>query len=584
MHDYLGNFPIPAELLPERLRVLLEPVGTDPAARVEVSSFTEQDPYGPNCEVVQMVMAVVAEDGKALPPILHSDHGLVAYSVPSMGEKGCCRNFTPSVGGHDYVVASWGSGLFFTYSLAEKVWMTLGLTPRCIGNEHQRMVYDDLRLPEFGVAEGEISAQYYFTASRSIRWYMSNEYLRRYLWLRGARGVRQFYYQAKLPDSQQLRELMNGEVIRTLGEGTGWLDGDIRKDDGDYLLQVWATVEAVSSDLCPSQSADGLVWPGIAGPVTAVSARKMIAGPNVYLDDRFLERYEQNAFYESTPIHHGHYWGCNPSYSGQWTFSGCQRIGRNLITVPLRELYQGIPDREVIHAHAHVLAAEAIAHLDLAEEHIAAKSGRLVEQLLMLGDHLSRLAASLDINKSSQELFGLSREQVRDEGWWSYSQLAKLAQVAPLAMSQQSFLARCKSVHEVWQRLPNGFLKKLLEAAGVPKKKVADLGSLKLLEALLNILINLDTHEESVDAFKRTDEPEGWDKRSTGMAMLFVTNDLRIADAHDAVGAVLAKLQDRGFDTATLHQGYGRALDFVFDGVIDAFEALNTPLSRILAR
>lgn len=46
MFDYVGRFPIPADLLPQRLRSLLEPVGTDPMLRVKVSSFTESDPTG----------------------------------------------------------------------------------------------------------------------------------------------------------------------------------------------------------------------------------------------------------------------------------------------------------------------------------------------------------------------------------------------------------------------------------------------------------------------------------------------------------------------------------------------------------
>lgn len=66
--------------------------------------------------------------------------------------------------------------------------------------------------------------------------------------------------------------------------------------------------------------------------------------------------------------------------------------------------------------------------------------------------------------------------------------------------------------------------------------------------------------------------------------MLFIANDLRIADAHDSAGKSLQKLQDQGFDTASLHQGYGRALDFVLDGVINSFDAINATLGRILSR
>jgi len=583
MIDYLGTFPIPAELLPQTLRTLLEPVGTDPSLRVEVSSFTETDPYGPNRETVHMLMAVVPDDDKIVMPFPHFD-SQVAYSTPDIGEKGNVRTFAPSVNGHDYIVASWSNGLFYTYNLAEKVWMALGLTPRCMGNELQRMVYDDLRLPEFAVAEGEVSSQYHYKASRNIRWYMSNEYLRKYLWLRGGRGVRQFYYQSMLQDSPELRALMKGGKVVTLGKPGGWYDGDLREEDDGIVLQVWATVESVSCALCPQQTAERLSWPGIPGTVTYAIANAMIDGTSVYLDDRFLVRYEQNSFYKSTPVDiHGH-WNCSPSYLGQWAFTDCQRVGRNMIRVRLRELYKGIPDREILHAHAHAMEPGLVAQFDQGEEHIVSKINRLLMQLITLGENLSRLGASLGIDKTPAELCGFSRKEVEDNGWLHYPQLAKLAQVAPLDMSQQAFLARCKSIHEIWQILPNGFLKQILWAAGVPRKELNTLGSVKLLQAVLNILVNLDAQEEAPDAFKSDNEPDGWNARTDGIAMLFVTNDLRIADAHDAVGESLQKLQDQGFETATLHQGYGRALDFVLDGVINAFKAINNPLGRIIAR
>jgi hypothetical protein len=59
---------------------------------------------------------------------------------------------------------------------------------------------------------------------------------------------------------------------------------------------------------------------------------------------------------------------------------------------------------------------------------------------------------------------------------------------------------------------------------------------------------------------------------------------LRIADAHDTFANALPRLQDLGFDTASLQQGYGRALDFVLDGVIVSFSNLNGPLGRVLDR
>ena len=115
--------------------------------------------------------------------------GAVSYSTPHVEEQGGLGEFKPSVSGRDYIAASWGNGSFYSYNLAEKAWMALGLSPRCLGGDEQRTVYDDLSLPEFGVAEGEISTEYYFSPKRNVRWTVSNEYLRRYLWMRGAYGV-----------------------------------------------------------------------------------------------------------------------------------------------------------------------------------------------------------------------------------------------------------------------------------------------------------------------------------------------------------------------------------------------------------
>lgn len=581
--DYLATFPVPQQFLPERLHRLLSPIGLDPQERVEISALSEdKDLSGKREEVVHLVMAAVPEAAVDTLEVLEAgSSGVVSYSVPVLREKGGYAEFEPSVSGHDYIVASWGDGSFYTYSLAEKVWMALGLTASCIGNNEQRLVYDHLGLPEFGVAEGEISANYHWEVSRNVIWRMSNEYLRKYLWMRGAVGVRSFYYSAVLPDAPELVALMAGKEYIDLKAEGNWCDGDIRKDERGLLLQVWATVAAVSCELCPEQTAEGLEWPGLEGPMTHARANAQLHGGRIYLDDRFLERYEQSSFYESMPNRYG---DTNPSYRGQWAFSDCVRVGRNLIRVPIRELYKPKPDREIVHAYRCVVDEGRVAGTDLAEEHVVAKTKRLLDQILDLGDRLSNLGEAVGITREAAELVGFSRTEIEANWWSTYPQLCRLAQVAPLSMTQQAFLARCKSLHEVWQRVPDGFLRQLLRKAGCPAEKVKGLGSLKLLQGLLNIVEHLDTQQESVDAFVRDAEPETWAEKNDRLAPLFLTNDLRIADAHESFGRALATLQALGFDTATVNQGYGKALDFVFDGVIGAFVAVNGSIARLLAR
>ncbi|MGP6275078.1 hypothetical protein [Pseudomonas aeruginosa] len=585
--NYLEAFPLPLSCLPERLQQLLAPVSMSPRQMVEVAALYENDPHGGEAEHLHLLMAVVPV-GQAVPLEVLDEgaNGVVEYSVPAGEVLGCSAGFTPSISGYDYIVASWGDGSFYTFNLAEKVWMTLGLTPRCVGNEHQRLVFDDLGLPEFGVAEGEVSSEYHWSLKRPVSWRMSNEYLRRYLWLRGARGVRVFYYSAQLPDLPEIRSIMGDEshVVRMPADGVAWYELDIREHKGGLLLQLWASVEAITPELCPEQTAEGVLWPGHAQAMTRARADALVGPDVVYLDDRFLQKYEQSAFYDSIPVHVWGRWHCSPSYRGQWGFTECRRIGRNLLQVPMRELYKPKPDREIVHARSFAVDPAYLAHVDLDEEHVVAKVQRLLDVLLQLGDGLSALGIVVGLNKSAEELTGFRREEVAANGWLAYPALSRLAQVAPLDMTQQMFLARCKSLHEVWQRVPNGYLKSLLEHAGCPRASVKDLGSLKLLQALLNIIERLNVHEETSDAFASGSEPEGWKDRNVAVAALFLNNDLRIADAHEAMEQCLSTLQKLGFDIATVNAGYGRALDFVMDGVIDSLSKITSVLQSLIGR
>ncbi|WP_211224581.1 hypothetical protein [Marinimicrobium agarilyticum] len=248
--DYLAAFPIPYQIIPPKLRGLLEPVGLSPSQDLEVFCMHESDPYGGQAEHLHLQMAVVP--GLEESPIEVQDEagdGVVESSVPVGDNLGCIAQFTPSISGYDYVVAAWGDNSFYAFNLAEKVWMTLGLTPRCVGNDDQRLIYDDLGLPEFGVAEGQVSSSYHWKLKRDVTWRMSNEYLRRYLWMRGSRGVRVFFYEAQLADLPELRALMRGQpqVVLQPEGGVAWYELDIREHMGGLLLQLWASVEAVMS-------------------------------------------------------------------------------------------------------------------------------------------------------------------------------------------------------------------------------------------------------------------------------------------------------------------------------------------------
>lgn len=584
MIDYLEEFPIPAALLPPRLVAMLKPVGTDRNLRVDVTTRFEFDPYGPNREHLHMIMALSPDpppgDASKFDEI---GHGVVYFSKPDVNALGQIDEFCPSVSGLDYIVASQGSGSFYGFHLAEKVWFALGLTPRVLGSDQQRLVYDDLELPEFGVAEGEVSTEYHYTSKRNVNWSMSNEYLRRYLWMRGSHGVRLFYYQCLVPDHPRIRELMHGKSHEVLKPAGGWYDLDIREHNGRLLLQIWAVVHAVEPDLCPAPSAEGLVWPAIEGAMTHARANALTAIAPVYLDDRFLERYEQSGFFDTVPTKVEQAWYCSPSYLGQWSFTDCIRVGRNMVRVPMRELYKPKPDREVLHAHAHALNPAKVLEFDHAEEHIVSKVNRLASALLTFGEVFSAIGQYLGQDLAPHDIVGISRAEINANGWLHYPALVGLSQVAPLNMTEQAFLSRCKSVHEVWQKIPNSYLRNLLVLAGHSRASIKDLGSLRLIQALTNVLERLNRDGESLEAFGAGADPDDLTGRNASLAPLFVNNDLRIADAHDA-GETLSHLENLGFEIASINQGYGKALDHVLDGVISAFCHIIGQAEAVLSR
>lgn len=586
MTNYLDQFPIDSALLPLRLQLLLQPVGKNPDLRVDVTTRFEHDPYGPAQEHLHMIMALAPDSSPGkVGQFREVGNGVVYSSEPYVTEQGGLKDFNISVSGLDYVILSRGGGSYYGYQLAEKVIVALGLTPRLLGGEHQKLIYDDLSLPEFGVAEGEVSTEYHYTSKRNVNWTMSNEYLRRYLWMRGAYGTRLFFYQALLPDQQGLRDHMGGKRHIRITPEDGWYDLDIREHNGSLLIQVWAMIHAIEPELCTTPSAEGLIWPGVDGPMTEVRANALTAVEPVYLVDRFLEKYEQSSFFDTVPWKDERTWRCSPSYGGQWSFTDCVRVGRNLIWVPMRELYKPKPDREIVHAHAHALDPEKVKELDRTEEHVVSKTGRFVEQLLRLAELLSALGQHFGDTRYASDFVHISRKEVRANGWHSYPELCRLAQVAPLDMTEQAFLSRCKSIHELWQQIPNAYLRDLIIHAGHARKTLNErnFASLRMLQGLTNILDRLNRNGESLDGFSAGAEPNDLEARNAALAPLFINNDLRIVDAHNAGGA-LALLEKLGFDVASTNEGYGRALDHVFDGVIDAFGYINRQLETIMLR
>lgn len=588
MINYIEEFPIKGKNLPVNLRTLFTPITPElPSEKVVVTSRFQHDPHGQNREYLHLVMASVPdEDPYSINILKESRDGVVSYSVPfgrQKGESACCK---PSVSGYDYIVASWGSSSHYSYALSEKVWMTLGLSPRVLGNSEQKIIYDDLSLPDTNIAEGDIANEYYWQQSRDVQWTMRNDYLRKYLWLRGHCGIRIFFYETLIEDCEEIRKVMNKKSHFNSTLPGDWCELDIREHKGKLLLQVWASVVAINSELCEEPDKNSLIWPGDTEPMTRGRATSVNSEGNVYLKDSFLEKYEKNSIYDSAAFKsNDEQYLCNPSYKGQWAFNECVRLGRNLIQIPVYELYKGVPSKEVVYAHNHAISEIEAKTYDLSYEHIVSKVYRLLEEVITFGENISKLSNEIcEIIIPSVNFVEFERAVFIDEGINAYPIFRKLAQVAPLDMNEQDFLSRCKTLNEIIGRIKPGSLKKVMISMGCTRKECAQLGGLKLIQGISNILSKRNNDLEDVLSLKNSACEIDWKEASDALAFLFINNDLRNADAHELIGESIEALERLGFDSRTIVDGYGSALDYLLNGVIDAIKLININAQEILNR
>ncbi|MDO6620238.1 hypothetical protein [Shewanella sp. 6_MG-2023] len=585
--NYASQLPLPSSEIPETLRNLLEVETTSsPSKKVQITTNFEKDQYGDRHEALQMIMACVPENELSnLGQLNESSEGVVSYSKPICDNKGDINSIKPSISGYDYIVASWGDGQRYSYSLAEKVWMTLGLSPRVKGNSVQKVTYDDLSKPIIDVANGDFASQYYFHSSRDIKWEMRNDYLRKYLWMNGCWGVRVFYYETYIKDTPAIRKLFGKDKYFQCNKPNSWYDLILREHQSKILLQIHATVPVVSPERCDFIDKYSLVWAGDGSPMSKDRASCHMKDEHVYVDDRFLEKYERNSMFECTPFKRYTSFSSCPSYGGQWAFRDCERVGRNMLKVSIYELYRGVPSQEILHVHKHAISALEAKGFPEDEEHIVCKSFRLLETLIDLSENLATLAKVANgtlIRPVDFVLF--DRQEYNNEGISNFSIIKKLSQVAPLDMYEQDFLARCKTLNEIINRFKIVPLRKVLISLGAKEEDTLKIQGIRLFQALFNILDDHNSKSESHKLLHVAAKDINITSRNAKIAPLFINNDLRNAEAHESIGKSLEHLENLGFDISSVSEGYGHALDYILDSVTDALIELNTSIQNAIHR
>jgi len=302
MINYIDDFPLKGTLLPEGLKNLLLPVNDNPPDLMIEITMRQGTPAKKNCHMTMVTIPKSKIKSIRLIKDL-ADSGVISYSTPDCDKLGALKNLPQLPKNYDYLIASFGNSCFYNYNLSEKVWMTLGLSQRCIGNDDQSIVYDDLHKPIMSVAKGEATYEHLGKLSRNITWKMRNDYVREYLWMRGHVGVRVFYYEQLIEDTPEIRALIGGQY--RYNSSNEWYDMNIFPLHGKFFLEVWATVVAVLPVKIPEKNIYTLKWPGDNQPMSENRILPFMQSSSykyIYLKDEFLEKYEKSHLYYSVPM------------------------------------------------------------------------------------------------------------------------------------------------------------------------------------------------------------------------------------------------------------------------------------------
>ncbi|HBQ6351268.1 hypothetical protein M4B95_04765 [Klebsiella pneumoniae] len=250
MLDYISEIPLPVDQIPQGLKDLLfVEDNSNPQRDITVTHRYERNIHQDDYEYTHMIMAVVPEDDVTKLNVLReSSEGVVTYSTPHCTEKGGARGIDISISGYGYIVASWGSNAHYSFFLAEDVWMKLGLKPRLIGDDEQKVIFDEVASPSYGVAQGDVSSEYYFKSKKDVKWTMRNEFLRKYLWMKGCIGVKVFFFEAYIERTKEVLGLLSGSNHFVLN--LPWIDFEIVDHGNRVILQAWGTVQSVLPELC----------------------------------------------------------------------------------------------------------------------------------------------------------------------------------------------------------------------------------------------------------------------------------------------------------------------------------------------
>lgn len=458
-----------------------------------------------------------------------------------------------------------------------------GLSPSVLLD--RTIAWDDLSIPTFGVVRVSPLAVYESSKfAPAARVEILREYLEDYLLANECVALATQWEERYSTDDPAFDSAVGeqkGLSVELKGRQI-WLKRVERLKDGDQHSDTWCTRLVMKPEKA-LDSDEKLEWPDHQGPLIGSD----VVGAFGVMEEAYV-RDEVLIAYENRPEFHIHPETGTVGNGTWWAVGHCRRVGRDHIALELRKLYEGAQFSVVKHYCEYAVKESSVPvpKSDTEKRNIGIRAREVINGYLTYMEAIEKICDAAGLSSTAQEIGGLSASEINYSGWWTFPKLGRLGNVAPLTMTYQQFLARCKDIFAVFEGLKSGPLRSLLRILGIPKDQIKEQEGLKL-SAFLCQLSTIAKKEHWSLVGDAEEIVKNWDKdvRLDFYNGLFALNGLRLADAHAmSVGdptAQAANLKVFDIESDRFKTGWGLALDRVYDEVAKSLENATTLLQSV---
>jgi hypothetical protein len=488
------------------------------------------------------------------------------------------------------LVLSWRSHDKTVLQLDPGFAMTYGLAPRSLSDGETR--WDDPMAPRYDIARVTAPSVWDFPSGTHAFVTIRKDYLQDYLTLRQMALVHG-YWEMRWSETDEEIEARLGsqEAIEIKLPDRHFMLRRSWDDKKIVAAQVWgARVVALPGALPISENdleKNGLLWPGFKEPLTDADAMRMSVGDVVYVKDTVLGGYEGRPEFRINPN------SGSVTFGTQWSVGFCDRVGRDLVQLEIKKLYEGVPPHITREWHSHAVAPpskEALQRLQK-ERHVGMRAEEIVYAAVALGESLSRLAGEASLPGLQPEDFvNLRRKALDYQGWWTFPHLEPIGRHIPPNITEDDFLNRCMSLNKiVTEGLSEKDFRLILRSVGVPPEPLEKLRALKLLDCIVRMAqiaeqAGLDLPIQGKEVWRRLEKDGTVPARP--IDHLFALYELRVLAGHKASKRherVLEELKRFGVFPSRDGTGYGLILDRIYDLVIGDLGTARAKIDAALA-